>query len=146
MQVACTQTGTLIWVSDPRDGRLHDTEALRRSGLLDVPTTDLSPGVNPPSYISDKGYIGLGVITPRREPANLSLHPDDKTYNQAVNQIRYKIEQVVASMGLAPVVWARGFRPLGRGERDDLSMARKSYAEELASSGGGPVRDLSWLI
>ena len=32
-------------------------------------------------------------------------------------------------------------RPLGRGERDDLSMARKSYSEELASSGGGPVRD-----
>lgn len=32
-------------------------------------------------------------------------------------------------------------RLLGRGERDDLSMARKSYSEELASSGGGPVRD-----
>ena len=32
-------------------------------------------------------------------------------------------------------------RLLGRGGRDDLSMARKSYSEELASSGGGPVRD-----
>jgi len=30
---------------------------------------------------------------------------------------------------------------LGWGERDDLSIARTSYFEELAASGSGPVRD-----
>lgn len=38
------------------------------------------------------------MITPRRRPANLPLHPDDKTYNKTVNQIRYKIERVIANI------------------------------------------------
>ena len=97
VQVACTQSGTLAWVSDPQDGRVHDTEALRRSGLLDVPTTDLPDGHEPPSHIGDKGYIGLGMITPKRKPPHLPLHPDDKTYNTTVNQVRYKIERVIAN-------------------------------------------------
>ena len=45
VQVACTLSGTLAWVSDPpHDGRVHDTEALRRCGLLDVPPADLPEG------------------------------------------------------------------------------------------------------
>ncbi len=84
-------------VSDPRDRCTHDAEALRRSGLLDVPATDLPDGAKPPLRVGDKGYIGLGMITPKRKSANLPLHPDDKTYNRAVNQIRYKIERVIAN-------------------------------------------------
>ena len=67
VQVACTLSGRLAWVSDPQDGRIHDTEALRRCGLLDVPAT----GASPPRHIGDKGY------------------------NRAVNQVRYKIERVI---------------------------------------------------
>ena len=37
------------------------------------------------------------MITPKRKPAKLPLHPDDKAYNRAVNQIRYKIERVIAN-------------------------------------------------
>ena len=96
VQVACTLSGALAWVSGPQDGRTHDTEVLRRCGLLDVPATDLPDGT-PPRHVGDKGYIGLGMITPRRKPANLPLHPDDKTYNTTVNQIRYKIERVIAN-------------------------------------------------
>nr|WP_256277290.1 transposase family protein [Actinomyces sp. HMSC075C01] len=55
--------------------------------MLDVPTTDLPDGTPPPRYIGDKGYIGLGMITPKRKPPNLPLHPDDKTYNKTVNQV-----------------------------------------------------------
>ena len=44
VQVACTLSGTLAWVSDPQDGCTHDAQALRRSGLLDVPATDLPDG------------------------------------------------------------------------------------------------------
>ena len=85
-------------MSDPHDGRVHDTEALRRCGLLDVPPADLPDGAPPPQHIGDKGYTGLGMITPRRKPANLPLHPDDKAYNTTVNQLRYKIERVIANI------------------------------------------------
>ena len=98
VQVACTLSGTLVWVSDPHDGRVHDTEALRRCGLLDVPPADLPEGASPPQHIGDKGYIGLGMITPKRKPANLPLYPDDKAYNTTVNQVRYKIERVIANI------------------------------------------------
>ena len=85
-------------MSDPQDGRTHDTEALHRCGLLDVPPADLPDGASPPRHIGDKGYIGLGMITPKRKPPHLSLHPDDRIYNRAVNQIRYKIERVIANI------------------------------------------------
>ena len=81
VQVACTLSGTLAWISDPQDGCTHDAQALHRSGLLDVPATDLPDGASPPRHIGDKGYIGLDMITPKRKPAKLPLHPDDKAYN-----------------------------------------------------------------
>ena len=98
VQVACALSGTLAWVSDPQDGCAHDAQALRRGGLLDVPAADLPDGASPPRRIGDKGRIGLGMITPRRKPARLPLHPDDKAYNRAVNQIRHKIERVIANI------------------------------------------------
>ena len=63
VQVACTLSGALAWVSDPQDGCTHDAQALRRSGLLDVPTTDLPDGASPPRHIGDKGYTqGVGKV------------------------------------------------------------------------------------
>ena len=69
VQVARTLSGTLAWVSDPQDGCAHDAQALRRSGLLNVPATGLPDGASPPRRIGDKGYIGLGMITPKRKSA-----------------------------------------------------------------------------
>ena len=112
VQVACTLTGHLAWVSDPHDGRAHDTEALRCSGLLDVPPADLQEGASPPRHIGDKGYIGLGMITPKKKPANLPLHPDDKAYNITVNQVRYKIERVIANIKTWRVLHTGYKRPL----------------------------------
>ena len=63
-----------------------------------MPPADLPDGASPPRHIGDKGYIGLGMITPKRKPPHLSLHPDDRTYNRAVNQIRYKIERVIVNI------------------------------------------------
>ena len=113
VQVACTLSGALAGVSDPHDGRVHDTEALRRCGLLDVPPQDLPDGAEPPLHVvGDKGYTALGMITPRREPANLPLHPDDKTYNRAVNQIHYKIERAIANIKTWRVLHTGHRRPL----------------------------------
>lgn len=37
VQVACTQAGALAWVSDTRDGRVHDTEVLRAPACVTSP-------------------------------------------------------------------------------------------------------------
>jgi len=85
-------------IEAPHDGRVHDTQALRRCGLLDVPPADLPEGASPPQHIGDKGYIGPGMITPRKKPANLPLHPDDKACSTTVNQVRHKTERVIANI------------------------------------------------
>ena len=52
------------------------------------------------------------MITPRRKPANLPLHPDDRTCNWAVNQIRYKTERVIANIKTWRVLHTGYRRPL----------------------------------
>ena len=49
-----------MWASDPYPGSMHDVAALDASGLLD--------GLDPSGWIADKGYIGKGMITPRKKP------------------------------------------------------------------------------
>ncbi|MCI9887496.1 transposase [Micrococcales bacterium 31B] len=56
VQVACDIHGRLLWVSDPLPGSTHDTKAIREHGLLDLVDTS--------QVIADRGYIGLGIITP----------------------------------------------------------------------------------
>ena len=63
-------------------------------------------------HVGDKGCIGLGMITSRSKPANLPLHPDDRTYDRAVNQIRYKIERVIANIKTWRVLHTGCRRPL----------------------------------
>lgn len=98
IQVACTLSGHLAWESDPMPGATYDAAALRASGLLEVPTQDLPPGADPPRHIGDKGYTDLNMIVPKKRPPGKDLRPDDKTYNTTVNQIRYKIERVIATI------------------------------------------------
>jgi len=52
------------------------------------------------------------MITPKRKPPNLPLHPDDKTYNKTVNQVRYKIERVIANIKTWRVLHTGYRRPL----------------------------------
>ncbi len=50
VQVACTITGCLAWISDPISGSRHDNHCLGESGVL------LS--LDPRNWLSDKGYVG----------------------------------------------------------------------------------------
>lgn len=101
LQVACTLTGHLAWVSDPVPGRTHDARALTESGLLD--NNNMLTGNDPTRYplirhIADKGYVGMGLITPVKKPAGLPQPETHKNYNRAINKIRWQIEQAIAHL------------------------------------------------
>lgn len=98
VQVACTLSGAIAWVSDPLPASVHDAAALRASGLLDVPPEDLPGGQAPPTHIGDKGYVGLGMITPIKKQPGLPLHEADKAFNTTVNRIRYMVERAIANL------------------------------------------------
>ena len=52
------------------------------------------------------------MITPKRKPANLPLHPDDRTYNRTVDRVRYKIERVIANIRIWRILHTGYRRPL----------------------------------
>src|SRR5665811_557831 len=104
VQVAATLAGDLAWVSDPMPGRTHDSKALRESGLLDVP--------DGPEHIGDKGYIGLGIITPIRKPPGAALHESQKEFNSQVSSIRATIERVIANLKTWRILHTDYRRPL----------------------------------
>ena len=90
LQVACTLAGHLAWISPPLPGSMHDAKAIKESGFL---TT-----LNGQSHIGDKGYIGLGMITPVKKPAHGELTDTDKRNNTTINRVRYLIERVIANL------------------------------------------------
>ena len=90
VQVACDLTGRLAFISDPMPGRTHDAHALKETGLLDHITTG--------QLIGDKGYIGLGMITPIRTQPKQQHTEEEKRFNKSVNAIRYMIERVIANL------------------------------------------------
>lgn len=104
IQVACTLDGALAWVSDPMPGRTHDTNAVRTSGLLNT-DTDLP-------HLGDKGYIGLGMITPIRKPPGGQLLDWQKELNTAVNSIRASIERAIANLKTWRILHTDYRRPL----------------------------------
>lgn len=104
VQVACTHTGRLAWVSDPVPGSRHDTYALRTSGFLDhFPATN---------HVGDKGCIGLGMITPVRKQPGQSHTDEEREYNRSVNTIRFVIEQVIAHLKAWRIIHTDYRRPL----------------------------------
>jgi hypothetical protein len=89
VQVACTLDGRLTWISDPIDGRRHDTYCLNESGVLLT--------TRPDNWIGDKGYVGNGMVTPIKKPKFRELLDWEKEFNTQINKIRYVIEQVIAN-------------------------------------------------
>lgn len=89
-QVLVTLDGHLAHISDPLPGRTHDARAVRDSGLLDV----LDAG----NTIADKGYLGLGILTPVRKPPGRELPPGKKDFNTQVNSLRAVVERAIAHL------------------------------------------------
>ena len=85
VQVACTITGRLTWISDPVPGSRHDNYCLGESGVL--------ISMDPRNWLGDKGYVGNNMITPFKKPQGGQLLDSQKEFNKQVNKIRYIIEQ-----------------------------------------------------
>ena len=104
VQVACTLSGQLSWISDPVDGNRHDTYCLRESGAL--------AGIPPSTWIGDKGYVGNDMITPIKKPPRGDLLDWEKEFNTQINKIRYVIEQVIANFKTWRIMHTDYRRPL----------------------------------
>jgi hypothetical protein len=104
IQVVCDLAGRLRWISDPRDGCRHDSASLRGSGVLE--------GIDPGNWIGDKGYVGLGMITPIKKPPHRELLEWEKEFNTAINRIRWKIEQTIANLKTWRILHTDYRRPL----------------------------------
>ena len=104
VQVACTLSGRLSWISDALPGSRHDSWCVSESGAL----TGFPPG----SWIGDKAYIGKDMITPVRKPAHRDLLEWEKEFSTAVNKIRYVIEQAIANFKAWRIMHTDYRRPL----------------------------------
>jgi hypothetical protein len=88
VQVACTLSGQLAWISDAIEGGRHDTHCLKESDVLIT--------LDPTEWIGDKGYVGNDMLTPIKKPECRDLLDWEKEFNRQINKIRYVIEQVIA--------------------------------------------------
>jgi len=104
VQVACTLTGRLAWISDPIDGSRHDTYCLTESGVLRT--------LDPRDWMGDKGYVGNDMITPIKKPAHRDPLDWEKEFNKQINKIRWVIEQVIANFKTWRIMHTDYRRPL----------------------------------
>jgi DDE superfamily endonuclease len=103
VQVACTLSGDLAWISDPIEGSRHDTYCLHESGVLSG---------EPGNWMGDKGYVGNDMLTPIKKPAHRDLLDWEKEFNKQINKIRYVIEQVIANFKTWRIMHTDYRRPL----------------------------------
>jgi len=89
VQVACTLSGRLAWISDPIPGSRHDSHCLKEAGVL----RELDPG----NWLGDKGYVGNNMITPIKKPIYRGLLEWEKEFNTQINKIRWIIERTIAN-------------------------------------------------
>ena len=104
VQIACTLSGRLAWISDPIEGRRHDSHCLGESEVLLT--------LDPSNWIGDKGYVGNDMITPVKKPAGRDLLDWEKEFNTQINRIRYVIEQVIANFKTWRIMHTDYRRPL----------------------------------
>ena len=90
VQVACTLSGDLAWVSDPVAGRHHDNYGFKKSGVLVT--------LEPSNWIGDSAYVGNNMITHIKKPPYRQLLDWEKEFNRQVSKMRWIIEQAIANL------------------------------------------------
>ena len=120
LQVACALAGHLAWVFPPLPGSVHDAKAIKESGFLEA--------LDVAMHIGDKGYIGLGMITPTKKPAHGELTDTDKRNNTAINRVRYLIERVISNLKTWRVLHTDYRRPYDTFETTIQAVTRLVFA------------------
>ncbi|MEV0504824.1 transposase family protein [Streptomyces spectabilis] len=90
LQIASTLAGGLLAVSAPVPGSRHDMHAWRASHFPDAFAEREGVG--------DLGYVGSGLITPRRKPPGQERSAGDKVANRSVNTLRAAVERAIAHL------------------------------------------------
>lgn len=104
VQVACSVSGDLRWVSDPLPGSTHDIKAARIHGLDEFPNKQI---------VADRGYQGLNAISPiKRQPGQEHLSQHDKDFNKQLNGIRSTVERTIAHLKTWKILHIDYRRPL----------------------------------
>lgn len=88
IQVAADSDGTLLGLSTPLPGSMHDRKAFTKCDWEEL----LS---NTPT-IADPAYQGTRAITPRKKPKGGELSVNDKAANKAISSIRSAVERCIA--------------------------------------------------
>ena len=104
VQVACTLSGHLAWISDPIAGSRHDSHCLKESGVL--------LALDPRQWLGDKGYVGNTMITPIKKPIYRDLLDWEKEFNTQINQVRWIIERTIANLKTWRILHTDYRRPL----------------------------------
>jgi len=88
IQVASDTQGTLLGISVPLPGSMHDRKALTESGWEDL--------LADADVIADPGYQGTDAVTPRKKPRGGELSLGDKANNKVISSIRSAVERCIA--------------------------------------------------
>jgi hypothetical protein len=104
VQVACTLSGHLVWISDPVVGSRHDNYCLNESGVL--------LALDPRNWLGDKGYVGNNMMTPIKKPIYRDLLDWEAEFNTQINRIRWVIEQTIANFKTWRIMHTDYRRPL----------------------------------
>lgn len=88
VQVAADTEGSLLGISVPLPGSMHDRKAFTESGWeelwADTPV------------IADPAYQGTHAITPRKKPRGGELSTGDKANNTTISSLRSAVERCIA--------------------------------------------------
>jgi len=124
-QFVVTLDGRLAHITDPLPGSVHDTKAVRESGILDV--------LDPTNMFGDKGYVGTGVITPFKKPIGGELVDWQRKFNTDINSRRYVVERAIANFKVWRVLFTDYRRPLST-YRTAFTAVRALYFYSTSSA------------
>ncbi|MFD5110434.1 transposase family protein, partial [Streptomyces cinereoruber] len=106
LQIAATLAGDLLAVSGPVPGSRHDMHAWRRSSFPEAFAERES--------MADLGYVGSGLLTPRRKPLGQERSTGDKVANRSINTLRAAVERAIAHLKDWKILATRYRGPLAR--------------------------------
>ncbi|ANZ21813.1 DDE superfamily endonuclease [Streptomyces noursei ATCC 11455] len=104
--VAVTLAGDLLAVCAPVPGSRHDIHAWRQSHFPEAFAER--------EGIGDLGYIGSGLLPPRRKPPGQERSAGDKVANRSDNTLRAAIERAIAHLKNWKILATRYRGPLTR--------------------------------